>query len=78
MNALRLVGVALLTAIAPCAIVMAGPAHADVQTCSTEGATLWGTTGPIKCTRTPDGQLQWVRVPAAAMCVAFCDRFGGP
>lgn len=82
MNALRLVGLAILTVIAPCAILLgSSPAHADTdfyKPCPVEGAKVWGNGGPIMCQRKADGQLQWVPIPAAALCVAFCDRFGGP
>lgn len=47
MHALRLVGLAILTAIAPIAVLIgSSPAHADTdigQPCSPEGAKLWGT-----------------------------------
>ena len=79
MNALRFVAFAILTAVAVCVVLIeSGLAHADFQPCSVEGVKLWGDTGPIQCERTADGQLQWVRIPAAGMCVAICDRFGGP
>lgn len=82
MHALRLVGLAILTAIAPIAVLIgSSPAHADTdigQPCSPEGAKLWGNPGPIYCERTADGQLQWVSIPAWALCVAFCDRPSGP
>lgn len=66
MHALRLVGLAILTAIAPIAVLIgSSPAHADTdigQPCSPEGAKLWGNPGPIYCERTADGQLQWVSI----------------
>lgn len=79
MNALRFVVFPILMAVAPCLVLIeSSPAHADSQPCSAEGTKLWGDTGPIQCVRQPDGQLQWVAVPAAGMCVAICDRFGPP
>ena len=78
MNAVRFVGLAVLTAIAPIAIFLgSSPAHADTdfyKPCSPEGAKLWGDGGPIYCERKADGQLQWVPIPPSALCVAFCDR----
>lgn len=78
MNAVRFVGLAMLTAIAPIAILLgSSPAHADTdfyKPCSPEGAKLWGNGGPIYCERKADGQLQWVPIPPSALCVAFCDR----
>jgi len=79
MNALRLLGMAVVTAVAPFVVlIQSGPAHADFEPCSTEGTKLWGDTGPILCTRAGDEPLHWVRIPAAGMCVAICDRFGPP
>ncbi|OSC42684.1 hypothetical protein [Mycobacterium decipiens] len=82
MTALRFAGLVISTVIAAIAVLIgSGPAHADTdygQPCSPEGAKLWGNPGPIYCQRTADGQLQWVPIPAWAMCVAFCDRLGGP
>ncbi|MGZ4583397.1 MAG: hypothetical protein ACXVYI_03390 [Mycobacterium sp.] len=76
MRALRYVGAAVVTAVAPIAIIFgSGPAHADSDIgtpCSPEGAKVWGKPGPIYCQRNPDGQLQWVSIPVSAMCVAFC------
>jgi hypothetical protein len=77
MGALRFVGLAILTAVAPIAVLIgSNPAHADTdlgQPCSPEGAKVWGNPGPIECQRKADGQLQWVSIPASAMCVAICD-----
>lgn len=79
MNALRVFGFAILTAVAPCvALIESSPAHADFVPCSQEGTKLWGDTGPILCTSEGDEPLHWVRIPAAGMCVAICDRFGPP
>ncbi len=76
MGALRFVGLAILTAVAPIAVLIgSSPAHADTdigQPCSPEGAKVWGNPGPIECQRKADGQLQWVSIPVAAMCVAIC------
>jgi hypothetical protein len=76
MGARRFVGLAIFTAVAPIALLLgSGPAHADTdlgKSCSPEGAKVWGNPGPIYCTRQADGQLQWVSIPADAMCVAFC------
>jgi hypothetical protein len=80
----RFVGLAISAAIVPLALIFAvAPAHADSdlgKSCSPEGAKVWGNPGPIYCQRQADGQLQWVSIPAAAMCVAFCvnDPFSGP
>ncbi|WP_230865401.1 hypothetical protein [Mycobacterium canetti] len=82
MGALRLVGLAISTAIVSIVVLIgSGPAHADTdigQPCSPEGAKRWGNPGPTYCERTTDGQLEWVPIPAWALCVAFCDRPGGP
>lgn len=76
MGALRFIGLATVTAVAPIAVLLgSGPAHADSdigQPCSPEGAKVWGNPGPTYCERNPDGQLQWVPIPVSAMCVAFC------
>jgi hypothetical protein len=76
MGALRFVGLAILTAVAPIAVLLgSSPAHADTdigQPCSPEGAKVWGNPGPIYCERKADGQLQWVSIDVSAMCVAFC------
>jgi hypothetical protein len=77
MGALKFAGLAILTAaVAPIAVLIgSGPARADSdlgQPCSPEGAKVWGTPGPIYCQRNADGQLQWVSIPASAICVAFC------
>ena len=76
MGALRFVGFAAVTAIAPIAVLFGSvPAHADSDIgapCAQEGAKLWGDPGPIYCQRKPDGQLQWVSMPVSGMCVAFC------
>jgi hypothetical protein len=76
MRALRFVGLATLTAVAPIAVLLGiGPAHADTdlgKPCSPEGAKVWGVPGPIYCARQADGQLQWVSIPVSDMCVAFC------
>jgi hypothetical protein len=78
MGAPRFVGLAILTAVAPIAVLIgSSPAHADTdffQPCPVEGAKVWGNGGPIYCQRKADGQLQWVPIPPAALCVAFCDR----
>jgi hypothetical protein len=79
MKALRFVGMAILAALASCVfLIQSGTAHADFEPCSSEGTKLWGDTGPILCTREGDEPLHWVRIPAAGMCVAICDRFGPP
>jgi hypothetical protein len=74
MGTLRFVRLAVVTAVAPIAIVIgSGPAHADSGTpCSPEGVKLWGDSGPIYCQRDANGQLEWVPIPASALCVAFC------
>jgi hypothetical protein len=75
MGALRFVGLAMVTAAAPIAVLLATPAHADGDLgapCAQEGAKLWGDPGPIYCQRNATGQLEWVPIPASAMCVAFC------
>jgi len=76
MGALRFAGLAMVTALAPIAVLAgSGQAHADSdlgQACSPEGAKVWGNPGPIYCQRNADGQLQWVSIPVSAMCVAFC------
>ena len=75
MGALRFIGLATVTAVAPIAVLIgSGPAHADDigQPCSPEGAKVWGNPGPTYCERKPDGQLQWVPIPVSALCVAFC------
>ncbi|BDE12154.1 MULTISPECIES: hypothetical protein [Mycobacterium] len=80
----KFIGLSLAAAIAPIVVALgSGSAHADTdlgKQCSPEGAKVWGNPGPIFCARQPDGQLQWVSIPANAMCVAFCvnDPFGGP
>jgi hypothetical protein len=72
-SALRFAGLAMVTALAPIAVLFASPAQADTATpCAQEGAKVWGDTGPIYCQRTATGQLQWVSIPASALCVAFC------
>jgi hypothetical protein len=72
----RFVGLAILTAVAPIAVLIgSSPAHADTdigKPCSPEGAKVWGNPGPIFCERKADGQLQWVSIPVSAMCVAIC------
>jgi hypothetical protein len=76
MGARRFIGLAMLTAIAPIAVLLgSGPAHADTdlgKPCAPEGAKVWGNPGPIYCERQADGQTQWVSIPVSAMCVAFC------
>jgi hypothetical protein len=76
MRALRYVGLAAFTAIASIPILIGSPpAHADTdlgKPCSPEGAKVWGNPGPIFCARQADGQLQWVSISPADMCVAFC------
>jgi hypothetical protein len=76
MGALRFVGVAVVTAVAPIAVLFgSGAAHADGDVgapCAPEGTKLWGDPGPIYCQRTADGQLQWASMPVSGMCVAFC------
>ncbi|QNI05504.1 hypothetical protein GAN17_03760 [Mycobacterium kubicae] len=80
----KFIGLALAAAVAPIIVFFgSGSAHADNdlgKQCSPEGAKVWGNPGPIYCQRQPDGQLQWVSIPAGAMCVAFCvnDPFAGP
>jgi hypothetical protein len=74
MRLLRYVGLAMVAAVAPIAVLLSSPAHADdfAAPCGQEGAKLWGDTGPIYCQRNASGQLQWVPIPASALCVAFC------
>ena len=74
MRALRFVGLAMVTAVAPIAVLLgSSSAHADTGApCSPEGAKVWGNPGPIYCERQADGQTQWVSIPVSAMCVAFC------
>jgi hypothetical protein len=75
MRAPRFIGLAALTAIAPIAVLLGSPAHADTdlgKPCAPEGAKVWGNPGPIYCARQADGQTQWVPIPVDAMCVAFC------
>lgn len=80
MTALRFVGLAMVTAIAPFTILFgSGPAYADNnnefgQPCSPEGTKLWGRGGPIFCARQADGNLAWVPIRPQDLCVAFCDR----
>ncbi|MCV7075075.1 MULTISPECIES: hypothetical protein [Mycobacterium] len=82
MRAMKLAGLAVVTAFAPIAILLgSGTAHADSdlgKPCSPEGAKVWGNPGPIYCQRNENGDLQWVPIAAWQMCVAFCDRLGGP
>lgn len=80
----KLVALAVSAAAVPVALLIgSAPAHADSdlgKACSPEGAKVWGKPGPIYCQRQADGQLQWVSIPASAMCVAFCviDPTTGP
>ena len=76
MRALRVIGLAILTALAPIPIILGNSpvaAATDLgRPCSQEGAKVWGVPGPTYCQRQPNGQLQWVPIPASALCVAFC------
>ena len=68
-RAMRFVGLAMLTAVAPIAVLIgSSPAHADndyFSPCSVEGAKVWGSDGPVQCSRS-GGQLQWEPTEAVA------------
>lgn len=75
MSALKIAGLAMLTAVAPIAVLLSSPAHADSdlgKPCSPVGAKVWGNPGPIYCEPQPEGDAHWVSIPPSYMCVAFC------